>query len=70
MPKAAASGHTDGLHEKDCPMSARAVSERFDACLRESRAFSQEVLRFLEGRPGEAQARWAQASVEAGRVLF
>ena len=70
MPKAAASRHTDGAHPRDCPMGDRAVAERFDACLRESRAFSQDVLRFLEGRPGEAQARWAQASVEAGRVLF
>lgn len=51
-------------------MGEAAVAARFDACLAESRAFSQEVLAFLQGRSGEAQSRWAQGSVEAGRVLF
>lgn len=51
-------------------MSGDAVAARFEACLQDSRAFSHEVLQFLKSRPYEAQARWAQASVEAGRVIF
>lgn len=70
MAKGAASRHTATLHVDDCPMSEPAVAQGFDACLGASRDFSAGVLRFLQGRSHDAQARWAQASVEAGRVLF
>ena len=70
MAKAAAPRHTAPLHGDDCPMSEPAVAEGFDACLGASRSFSQGVLAFLQNRSGDAQARWAQASVTAGRVLF
>lgn len=70
MAKAAAPRHTARLHTADCPMSAKAVEAAFVSTLRESRAFSAAVLDFLKTRSPDAQARWAEASVEAGRVLF
>jgi DNA-binding HxlR family transcriptional regulator len=51
-------------------MSEAAVSARFEAVVGEARAFSGDVLRFLSRRPEAAQAKWAQGSVEAGRVIF
>ena len=70
MAKAAAPRHTYDVHEQDCPMSERAVADRFEACLRGSKEFSADVLQFLARRSADAQAKWAQASVEAGRVIF
>lgn len=70
MAKGAASRHTTALHVDDCPMSEPGVAAGFDACLGASRDFSQGVLQFLQGRSHDAQARWAQESVTAGRVLF
>lgn len=51
-------------------MSAPPVEAAFDTALREARAFSAAVLGFLKTRSPDSQARWAEASVEAGRVLF
>lgn len=51
-------------------MSEPAVEGTFDACLRESKRFSADVLKFLEKRSHDAQAKWAAASVEAARVIF
>lgn len=51
-------------------MVSKSVEAQFQACLRESRALSVAVLEFLTTRSEGAQAKWAQASVEAGRVLF
>lgn len=70
MAKVAAPPHTYGPHEKGCPFSDEGVARSFDATLAEARHFSTGVLKFLETRPEESQAKWAQASVEAGRVLF
>lgn len=70
MAKAAAPRDTTRLHAQDCPMSEKDIAQRFDACLADARAFSRDVLSFLQRRPHDAQARWAQASVEAGRVIF
>lgn len=70
MAKAAAPRHTYELHEKDCPMSESDVEASFESSLAASKAFSSDVLQFLSRRTPEAQTRWAQASVEAGRVLF
>jgi len=70
MANAAAPRHTYSAHEKDCPMSERPVADRFDACVRESKAFSGDVLQFLARRSPESQAKWAAASVEAARVIF
>lgn len=51
-------------------MSEAPVEARFDACLKEAKAFSGDVLQFLAKRSPESRARWAQESVEAGRVIF
>lgn len=51
-------------------MSEPAVEQTFNACLRESKRFSADVLKFLEGRTPASRARWAEESVEAGRVIF
>ena len=51
-------------------MSEPSVAETFDATIRGSKHFSADVLKFLERRTPDARAKWAQASVEAGRVLF
>lgn len=70
MAKAAASPHTARVHAQDCPMSEAPVLARFDEVVAGARAFSVDVLQFLARRPEAAQAKWAQASVEAGRVIF
>ncbi|HUR67749.1 MAG TPA: helix-turn-helix domain-containing protein [Candidatus Thermoplasmatota archaeon] len=70
MAKAAASRHSYELHEKDCPLSEPPVLASFDGSLAASKSFSGEVLKFLARRSPEAQTKWAQASVEAGRVIF
>ena len=69
-PKAAAPRHTPLRHEEDCPLSEPAIEGRFQACVQDARALSASVLEFLQARSPEARARWAQNSVEAGRVLF
>lgn len=51
-------------------MSDPPVEQSFQACLRESKKFSGEVLKFLEGRTPASRAKWAEDSVEAGRVIF
>jgi DNA-binding HxlR family transcriptional regulator len=67
--KVRVSRHT-APHTLDCPMSDPAVESQFGVSMKASKEFSQAVLGFLADRPSDAQARWAQASVEAGRVLF
>ena len=57
-------------HTKECPMSDPAVAARFDTCVKDSASFSRDVLKFLATRTEAQQAKWAQQSVEAGRVLF
>lgn len=51
-------------------MSDAAVSTRFETCVKDSATFSRDVLKFLATRTEAQQAKWAQESVEAGRVLF
>lgn len=68
--KAAVAPDTRDPHSKDCPLSESALVARFDACLRDAKAFSADVLQFLEHRSPGSRARWAQESVEAGRVVF
>lgn len=70
MAKAAAPSHTSRAHTQDCPMSEPEVAARFDACVADARALSGDVLQFLAKRSAEAQVKWAQASVDAGRVIF
>ncbi|HET6404474.1 MAG TPA: helix-turn-helix domain-containing protein [Candidatus Thermoplasmatota archaeon] len=57
-------------HTRDCPMSEASVESSFEASLRASKAFSRDVLKFLEGRTPESRAKWAEESVEAGRFIF
>ena len=57
-------------HTRDCPMSEPGVEASFGASLRASKAFSRDVLKFLEGRTPGSRAKWAEESVEAGRFLF
>jgi DNA-binding HxlR family transcriptional regulator len=70
MARAAAPRHTNEVHEKDCPMSKPAVARSFEASLASSKAFSGEVIEFLSHRSPQAQTKWAQASIDAGRVIF
>lgn len=51
-------------------MSDAAVAARFDTCVKDSASFSRDVLKFLATRTEAQQAKWAQESVEAGKVLF
>ena len=51
-------------------MSDAAVEARFQTCVKDAANFSRDVLKFLEKRTEAQQAKWAQESVEAGRVLF
>lgn len=51
-------------------MSEPAVEASFLAALRASKVFSRDVLGFLTDRTPAARAKWAEESVEAGRVLF
>lgn len=51
-------------------MSEPAVEVSFSSALKASKTFSGHVLKFLEDRTPAARAKWAEESVEAGRVLF
>ena len=70
MAKAAAPRHTYQQHEQDCPLSEPAVMTSFEGSLKASKELSAGVLQFLAKRAPDAQAKWVQASVEAGRALF
>ena len=69
MAKAAASRHTR-IPADECPVRSGVVEREYLASIQAARAFSGGVLEFLKSRAPDAQARWAGASVEAGRVLF
>jgi len=51
-------------------MSEPSVEASFASALRASKVFSRDVLKFLEDRTPASRAKWAEESVEAGRVLF
>ena len=51
-------------------MRSGAVEREYVASVHAARAFSAGVLDFLKTRSPDSRARWAGASVEAGRVLF
>jgi DNA-binding HxlR family transcriptional regulator len=51
-------------------MSDPAVEASFESALQASKLFSRDVLKFLEGRTPASRAKWAEESVEAGRVIF
>lgn len=70
MAKAGVPADTAVPHRKDCPLSSPAVETSFGTALRASRSFSKDVLAFLEDRTPAARAKWAEESVEAGRILF
>ena len=69
MAKAAASSHTR-IPADECPIRSGVVEQEYVASVKAARAFSAGVLDFLKTRSPDAQARWAGASVAAGRVLF
>lgn len=70
MSKAAVARHTVRIPPEECPIRSGVVEREYAASLKAARVFSAGVLDFLKSRSPDSQARWAGASVEAGRVLF